>query len=814
MNHPGPRLHGEANSINCLDLHGVTWSRLLEMCTREEKGPAEILLHGPIGVGKSVLLKRLYWELFDHQDIEAPILISIPPVFFEPKSWIRRFFMELARQWVAFELRDERILQGGLPPLNDLTNLCYDVRLYALVDCLKNLWREDMPNGDGAYLIEWAFQTLSSVVDQSGRRMTLMLDDTENARWVENDRQRFLSRLVPPLEERGTLRRIWTSRFAESSTHPELPPLPPARELLELEGLSMSEASQYFARLSRELTIDYDRNILADYLPLWGNIPQWLHNFARRAARYPRMLSAADHFIQPYVEDIQEGLSNQQLIDGLQQKISIDGPYDPQWIGRVAHECLYWEHTGYRGRGSVGRVNEREEKVLKALAGAGLAQYRQGRWEAPDVPVLTDFLRLFIARHHRGENILRSQIALKRKRLVETPKRASRRQTDQRVKHMVALMHTFHEQHVPKHLFHQEEGAADGAMSLEDMVAQGSQAAGLVNARKGKAIRLPHCIGAFPADDVLPLRSNESKNPAVVGWCFEGPECYRSEEALWVAHLCDAVTVTSEDIEKMNRVNGLLAREFDVRRVVGWVISDGRFSPESLERLEALHFFSSSWHDCEDLGEMLLSKSGSKSMNALRTPKTNAAQEKNAESASASSEKNESPPKEKPEVEIPSRSARILNARPEPARGNGVELYLPPEADMELVAAGTLEKLALRCGFDSTSIGQMKMAVLEACLNAIERSHNSEKMVRVYFDNDDENFIILIENEGVTFDPQMVEEPSLEKKVGQANKRGWGLHLMRKFMDKVTFEPFERGTRLRLEKRLPLAVTNSAEGKG
>jgi serine/threonine-protein kinase RsbW len=135
-----------------------------------------------------------------------------------------------------------------------------------------------------------------------------------------------------------------------------------------------------------------------------------------------------------------------------------------------------------------------------------------------------------------------------------------------------------------------------------------------------------------------------------------------------------------------------------------------------------------------------------------------------------------------------------------PSEEHVIELRLPPKADMELIAANNIEQLGGRCGYPDKAISQIKMATLEACLNAIEHSQNKEKEVRVRLEATAQKFTVLVENEGVVFDPLAVEDPNIEDKLHQSYKRGWGLKLIQKFMDRVVSEPYDRGTRLRMEK--------------
>ena len=785
MTSPGPYLRAGDRRTGCQDLHSAVWTRLLALCAREGKGPAEILLHGPMGVGKTVLLRRFYWELFNQQDAETPLFPSIPPVPFRPAVWARRFLMEAAWQWIAFDRRDEEMARSVLRSLPELIDLCYDARLNPLAEALGRLSRFDDLSAEGTYPIEWAFEALGGAAERLERRVTILLDGAEHASWIERGFEHHLARVVPAIEDNGLVRRIWTSRRAGPADHPFLPPLPAAAEHWEVAPLTSAAAMGFLAQRGREAGLDYVPEVLEDHLALWGGIPRYLSNFVRQAAETPRSLTAPDHFIQCYVADVLEGPTARDLQDAL-HLAEIGSPYDPALLARTAHTRLQWEERGGAGAGPLG---EDEERLLRRLARAGLAVYEQGRWMPSAVPALADFLHLFIARHHRGENLVRSEIALKRKRLVEAPRRIGLKDRERKTRHLAMLMHTFRLQEAPAALFQAHLSGPGASVSARESKAlreaAGTQAASPAQAvgRREETIRVPYCIGAFAQTaEVSPRRGEPPPMPVVTAWCFDGPKCYRSEEILWIAHLCDAGVITTEELDGIERVNRRIAREFNVKQVTGWVISDGRFSPDALERMRSLRFHASNWESCEILGEML--------MEGFRSRQ---------EAGAVRGE------------EIPSwkSEARIVSAGPDTVAEKTVELMLSPQADMELVAAGALEQLAAACGFSDQAVSQMKMAVLEACLNAVERSRNPEKLVRLRYEATPARFVIVVENEGVVFDPQMVEEPALGKKIGEPYKRGWGLLLMRKFMDKVVFEPFEFGTRLRMEKRNPAAASRA-----
>jgi serine/threonine-protein kinase RsbW len=122
------------------------------------------------------------------------------------------------------------------------------------------------------------------------------------------------------------------------------------------------------------------------------------------------------------------------------------------------------------------------------------------------------------------------------------------------------------------------------------------------------------------------------------------------------------------------------------------------------------------------------------------------------------------------------------------------ELTLPMAPDAELVAAGTTEKIALLTGFDEKTMGEVRMAVIEACINAFEHSDSPDKRVYLTFAVEEDRLLVVVRDFGKGFDPAQVEEPPL------LTPRGWGLRFIKRFMDQVEFKDIAPGTELRMTK--------------
>ena len=129
-----------------------------------------------------------------------------------------------------------------------------------------------------------------------------------------------------------------------------------------------------------------------------------------------------------------------------------------------------------------------------------------------------------------------------------------------------------------------------------------------------------------------------------------------------------------------------------------------------------------------------------------------------------------------------------------------VELSIPIIPDMELAATQTSEVVADTCLSQEKS-DEIKMALIEACINAFEHSKTEEGQVEINFSIDDNTLVIKVTDQGVGFDSNTVKIPKIEQKIKSDHKRGWGLQLIKELMDTVEFESTDEGTTVTMTKK-------------
>jgi serine/threonine-protein kinase RsbW len=110
-----------------------------------------------------------------------------------------------------------------------------------------------------------------------------------------------------------------------------------------------------------------------------------------------------------------------------------------------------------------------------------------------------------------------------------------------------------------------------------------------------------------------------------------------------------------------------------------------------------------------------------------------------------------------------------------------IRLYLPSVLGYEKIARGAAEALAEEMEFSSERIEDLKTAVAEACMNAIEHGNNLERAINVMvvMTITPDKLEVRVADVGRQPVPDVLPEP------GSGDMRGWGMFLIKSLVDEM-----------------------------
>jgi serine/threonine-protein kinase RsbW len=120
-------------------------------------------------------------------------------------------------------------------------------------------------------------------------------------------------------------------------------------------------------------------------------------------------------------------------------------------------------------------------------------------------------------------------------------------------------------------------------------------------------------------------------------------------------------------------------------------------------------------------------------------------------------------------------------------------------------------------GFPAQFLNRLQIAVDEAVTNIIEHGYADQPCgtatIELRIDVNHERYRIEIDDQGMTFDPNTLNDVDIERHVATGNSGGLGVFLMRKIMDQVDYHyKLGQKNRLILIKHLPPARPDEPPG--
>lgn len=128
-----------------------------------------------------------------------------------------------------------------------------------------------------------------------------------------------------------------------------------------------------------------------------------------------------------------------------------------------------------------------------------------------------------------------------------------------------------------------------------------------------------------------------------------------------------------------------------------------------------------------------------------------------------------------------------------------IKISLPGKPEYVSIARLTASVIANQMGFNIDDVEDIKVAVGEACNNAVLHGKSPEEVFEIQFEVQAGRMIIEVRDNGNGFDLDEYQAPEL----GELKENGLGIFIMKTLMDEVDFIPVQNnGTTIRLVKEL------------
>ena len=118
---------------------------------------------------------------------------------------------------------------------------------------------------------------------------------------------------------------------------------------------------------------------------------------------------------------------------------------------------------------------------------------------------------------------------------------------------------------------------------------------------------------------------------------------------------------------------------------------------------------------------------------------------------------------------------------------NAIEVRLPSELGFEKVAMSTAAGVAQMMGFSEDRIEDLKTAVAEACINAIEHGNRMDETLHVGVElaTSDTELEIKVSDQGAGPGDHLVSPDIDRKMLGEEDPRGMGMFLIEALVDEA-----------------------------
>jgi serine/threonine-protein kinase RsbW len=727
--------------------------QIVRHASRDAETRGLLLLLAP-AAGVSELLRQAYDELFNQRLDVIPLYFALTRNEKTAAAAARQFLNTFLQQFIAFRQDDPSLVDAPLTT-KDVLELAAPSD-YDWIERLVEGYERERVNNDERALVRLCLGAPQRAA-KHGARVFVMLDGAQMVDHLSSEVSlgseltQILMRSNAPFVFAGLRRQVLDLAHRARGKFDDA-------GIIRLERLSDRDARSLVEHVARRSEVAINEQTRDLIVQQFGGSPFCITALIQSARDKNVALTSFLNCQQLYVDELLGGRINRHYASLLEE-------IAPSVTARRALvRLLYESAAGSKARSPVdawrkklGLEENQLQQVMRGLHVHELVSLNADFVEVGDASsVWGDYLRA----RYRMEVAAEPRALVVAGTLMEVLKRAphtmARHYRREAAMGLRDLLARFDCQRVPASLLHYDRFSRAYKGANAEETATGLDA-------ETDLVRLPQIvhIASCSAFHQAGLASNDEERCAVAHG-FDAGNYTDANEVVWLAAEIESKLEAGRGLTEMwcDRLTAL-ARSCGFSRARLWLVAPEGFSAEASDLLNERDAYGSSRRQLELLTSRI--------------------------------------------------SAGSEGAGRDEVAPNEFELAIPMGDDTELIAAHTVEQIARRIDFPLEAINQIKTALVEACINAVEHSLSPDRKIYQRFRVESDRLVVTVSSRGVV--PANINngqgepgsQPSANGNSGSdltKGRRGWGLKLIRSLMDEVEFERVDDGTRLRMTKYL------------
>ncbi|HSL98867.1 MAG TPA: ATP-binding protein [Candidatus Limnocylindria bacterium] len=739
-------------------------SSLLRVCLEGKSGiGASVLIYGPPNVGKSSLLLKLKSELKSLPQSTAP---PCPFPFYYSFSNILSHPLALSQHFLQEYLWQLLVFLGESPPAAfDLDALCDTLAARGHMECREYLsaHRRYSEKGDGLSALANAF---SFPFATGGELLypVFLFDDFQYTIKLQNISEGAIFSILRPYIKSGHFPMIVSgSSPGHVTSSLKREGLYGSFQLLEVGGLSPDASVKAWGPLFERRKIRMPESLSVRAAVRLGHIPIYQRMLAEEISFRNIRIEDEVEFENLFALSVTEGKLNRYWREFFENAIPdrVNRARAVKFLKRVIYDRFPIDT--FEGAFSLmGTSPEEGSEILSALEFKGLLKSDFEHIEFVRDPVLADFLFWAFERGVLGKNTSQVAASIVQAKIAHGVQEESRGEQEASAEIAKGMMRRWDCRDVPALLFdfgkfhekYGDKGLLEVLIGLE---------------RDPRKVRLPKISSV--SKGYRTLRGGSRFDFDLVAYGFHDGDFSEENLVIWAVDVNTETKLAQSAVEHFENRCRLLSLDKGLKpgQLRKWILFEGAADAAVVGLADRYGIHLTHRTQMRLFLNLFGMQELEKGPEERRPPEARAG--------------------EKP-LEF--------------------ELVLPMKADTEVVAARVAEEVAAYASLDKDTVDRIKMAIIEACINAFEHSEAETGKVRLRYVLSPERIELFVQDEGKGFRAPAEGDES-------KRNRGWGLKLISELVDEVHIETGEHGTTVRMVKNLRPAsdegsTTTNGEG--